>query len=88
MTRAGWKSLLPGLALLLLAGLVYFNAISHPFVYDDLGLVLKNRRYAAPVDSLPSARYLTHGQFEPTAPANRDELDRLPGIHEFRRRYL
>ena len=49
---AGWKSLLPGLALLLLAGLVYFNAISHPFVYDDLGLVLKNQQVRS-LDNIP-----------------------------------
>jgi len=49
---ARWKSLLPGLALLLLAGLVYFNAVAHPFVYDDLSLVLKNPQIRS-LDNIP-----------------------------------
>ncbi len=37
-----WNWTLLVLGLLALAGLAYANAVSHPFVYDDIQLVLKN----------------------------------------------
>jgi hypothetical protein len=51
-TGPRWRVLLPGLALLALAALAYFNAVSSPFLYDDVTLVLKNPTIRS-LDNIP-----------------------------------
>jgi len=51
-TRPRFKLMLPGLALVALAALAYFNSVSSPFLYDDVTLVLKNPNIRS-LDNIP-----------------------------------
>jgi tetratricopeptide (TPR) repeat protein len=48
--RSPWLSRLAAGAAVLLAGLVYLNALDNPFVYDDRRLIVENRALRPPIN--------------------------------------